>query len=158
MEISAIFFRAVLAALPILGLTLRAKSGFVYGAVGAGVLISTVLIFSAVRFVIPERVHRLSTLFLFLILGTIGIENFSLSPLLLVSLSLLAAIQFSRRRENWVLIAKETLLLGFCFWAILTGHGILSNLLGERLGVEFFKLPSGSYFLTGLALTIMRKK
>ena len=151
------FSRALLASLPLLGFTLRAKSGLLYGTVVSSVLLSGTLIFIAIQAALPNTLHRLSFLLLLLVLGVIGAELFSLSPLLLVSLLGLLPTQFSPRGENWDRRTGKTLAACFFFWALLAGHGILSELLGLHWGIGFFQFPGGSYFLFGLLLVLMRK-
>ena len=153
-----ILLRALLAALPLLGVTLGAKSGFVYGWVGASIFILTTSIFFMLRPALPRLAHRLSFLLLLLVLGVIGQELLSLSPLLLASLLFLPSPEFLHLPGRIGEMAKKMFLTGFSFWGFLAGHGILSGLLGSGAGIRFFQLPAGSYFLLVLVLVFLRKK
>lgn len=150
--------RALLAAIPLFSLTLHAKNGFVYGIVGAAVLVLAVLIFFAVHAALPETVHRLSLTLLIVVLGVIAKEILSLSSLLLVSLSILPLPDVFRRRKKWRQVISKTFFSGFIFLALLASHGLLSEILGRRLEWNLFRLPAGSYLITGFALIFLRKK
>lgn len=160
--INPLLGRALLAALPLLGLTLQARSGFIYGALGGGTLLLATTIFLAVHFAIPEALHRLSYFLLFLIPGVIGAELFSRGapaavPLLWVSLSILSPPDLFRVRKKGRRILKKTLFVSLAFWGLLTAHGVLSDVLGQRAGILFFQQPGGSYFLLGLAVMFLKR-
>lgn len=159
---SPIFLRAILAVLPLLGITRNWLSGILVGTVGVIILLTVLLIFSALRSVLPQKIHSVA-LFLLFVAGVVWFETlsfglFSAPPILLVSLCLLIPLDLFRGKKNGKRIFQKSWITGLSFWVLLTGHGIFLELLGGRLGVEFFKLPAGSFFLAGLALTFVPRK
>lgn len=150
--------RALLAAIPLLGLTRSIQSAVLYVAVVTALFLLTALIFFTIRPVLPEILQRLSCFLIVGVLGVIGVRFFSLSPLALVSLSILPPPEFFRRRKNWSRLTGKIFLLAFSFGALLAGHGIFSGLLGREMGGRLFQLPAGSYFFLGLVLPFLRKK
>jgi hypothetical protein len=152
-----LLLRALLAALPVLGVTLKMRDGFLYGTVGAGIFLLAALIFLAIKFALPAAVHRLSLFLLLLVLGVIGMKVFSLSGIFLASLLLLPLPELFRRRGRLERVGGKVLLAGFCFWALLTAHGALSHLLGLKLGLGLFQMPAGSYLLAGFLPLFLRK-
>ena len=157
-KVNPIFLRALLATLPLLGLTLSVKSGFLYAAVVTTLFLLTALIFLTIRPVLPKILQRLSCFLLVWVLGVIGAQLFSLSPLALVSLSILPPPEFFRRLKNWNRLTEKIFLLAFSFGALLAGHGIFAGLLGREMGLGLFQFPAGSYFFMGLVLPFLRKK
>lgn len=151
-----LLLRALLAALPLLGLASKPWPGVVYGAFGFGIFLVATLIFLGIHFAIPQTLHRLSFFLLLLVFGVIGSELFSVSPLLLAGLFFLPLPELFRRRKKWDPILRKTLLVGFSFGVILAGHGILTNLLGVGGRVPLFQLPAGSYLILGLALAFLK--
>jgi len=84
--VNSLLLRTVLAALPLLGLSLQARAGFAYGVLCAFLLLLATLIFLTVRVIIPETVHRISFMLLLLVFGVIAAEMSRLSPLFLPGL------------------------------------------------------------------------
>ena len=157
-----VLLRALLAALPLLGVTLEWENGFVYGGMVVGILFLSALIFSSLSFVIPQPLYRISFL-LPLILGAAGIEIIlggrgSPAPLLLASVCLLTNPDLFRNQKNWTRVAKKTFLASLYFWMLVTGHGILCDLLGSGMGIRFFQIPAGSFLLIGMALALIPKQ
>ncbi len=152
------FRRALWAALPLLGLTLSARSGVLYATLVAAFFLSATLIFLSIHPLFPRALQRLSCFLLIWTLGIIGGHIFSLSPLILVSLSILPPADFFRQRKHENRLAKKLFLLAFSFAALVAGHGIFSDLLGRQIGLKIFQLPAGSYFFMGLVLPFVRKK
>lgn len=149
--------RAILASLALLGLTLNSRAGLLYGSLGFWVLLASTLIFLACRRVLPKRAHRIAFFLLLLFFGVIGTELSSLSPLLLVSVCVLASPDLFRPGKKGGRIVHKTLSTSFLFWMILSGHGILTEFLGQKIALPFFQLPCGSYFLAGLILAFLPK-
>ena len=142
--------RALLATLPLLGLSLEAKASILFGGLGAGILILAVLFFLLFHMALPLTLHRLSFLLLLLFVGLLGNKFFSLPFIFVVSLCVLAPPDLFRAKKLWSRIAMKTLLTGALFWGLLAALGCFS-------GFQFFKNPAGSYFLLGAALVFVPK-
>lgn len=157
-SVNSLLLRTVLASLPLLGLSLQARAGFAYGVLCAFLLLLATLIFLAVRAIIPETVHRISFMLLLLVFGVIAAETSRLSPLFLPGLFLLPYPENFRRGLPWPRVLGKAVAAGLSLWALLTTHGVFSQVLGLGWGIRFFQLPAGSYLLLGLGIAALRKK
>jgi hypothetical protein len=144
-KMNPLFLRALMASLPLLGLTLGVEMGLLYGAVTVAVLVSALGIFLAIQGAIPRIVHPLSFFLILFVGGVLAGELFSVSVLFLVSLCLLVLPDFFRPLR----LVSKTLFVGFSFWSFLMWHALLSDLLGRGVGIRLFQLPAGSYLLMG---------
>lgn len=157
---SSILWRTLIAVLPLPGLVLTVKDGFVYGILGGALLLFVILLFFLIHRLIPERMFRLSFFLLLILVGVRAVEwilssSNPLSFILLASLALLTPPDLFRKQRNWRRIAGKSFLTAVSFWFFLAGHGIFSELLGRGLGIQFFQNPAGSYFLAGLLVTFL---
>ncbi len=150
-----LFLRSLLAALPLLGLSLKLRDAFLFGGLAAGILILTVFLFLVFHFVIPESLRRLSFLLLLLFFVVLGERLFHLPFVFVGSLCLLTPPDLLRIEKNWLKISTKTLLAGTLFWALLLAQGFFSDWAGSRIGFQFFQTPAGSYFLIGLGLALV---
>lgn len=148
--------RPLLAALPVLGFALEAKSAFLYGAVVGLTLLIATLIFLLIQALLPVLIYRVSFLVLVLAIGVLAGHFLAVPAVALASLVLLIPPEFLRRRKNWDPMARKLILGGLTFWALLTGHGVVSEQLGLPMGWEFFRLPVGSYLLVGFLPLLWR--
>ena len=143
-----IFWRSLLALLPILGWVSEPARGFISGWLGLAVLLSATLIFLKVRPRIPQTFRFLVFFLILLALFTMAREFFpgrtvwKPVPVLLVSLCILADPDLFRIRTRPHWVARKTLLAGLWFWLLLTGHGLLVDGFGRKVGMEIFKLPA----------------
>jgi hypothetical protein len=149
--------RALLATLPLLGLSLEAKASFLFGGLGAGILVLAVLVFLLFHVALPLTLHRLSFLLLLLFIGLLGNKLFSLPFIFVASLCVLAPPDLFRAKKLWSRIATKTLLTGALFWGLLATLGCFSDWGSQALGFQFLKNPAGSYFLLGAALVFVPK-
>ena len=144
--------RALVAVLPLLGFSLEARGGLVYGVVGAGLFLVAVFWFLLVRPLLPRSVERVGY-FLFLLGLVVAAEKiFSSSHLLLVSLFLLSPPELFQRRKRWDVVASQAVLISCFFFIFLAVHGAVAEGLGLKAGIPFFRHPAGSYFLVGFTL------
>ena len=155
--------QALLASLPLLGAAVDLRSGVLYGGVGVTIFLVSTFIFFVLRPVIPDQFYRLSFILLIFLLGLSGIEwlkkGLGYSAFLLpASLCILTPPDFFRRPRNWKRLMGKNLASGFYFWILLAGHGTLSEFLGKELGVHLAQHPAGSFFLLGLAMTLLPER
>lgn len=155
---NSLLLRALLASLPVLGLALDPQSGLLCGTSVLLALLLATLIFLTLHPLLPRVLHRLSFFLLLWVLGVVGIEFFSIPPLLLVSLTLLPLPDLFREPKKRKRIWEKTLFTGLYFWAFLVGHALVTGLLGRGMGIPLFHEPAGSYFLLGLAVTFLGKR
>lgn len=164
------FLRALLAALPVLGLTTDGENGIVIGGIGMAVLLLATFIFLLVRRFIPEMMRQISLLLLLAFLGIFAHEIVwdskptfpflhSVSPssilFLWVSLLVLMLPDPLHPEKRWGRIFRKTAGVGLIFWALIAAHGMLSELLGPRTGIFLFGTAAGSYFLVALLLPLI---
>lgn len=141
-----------LAALPLLAFSLEARSGFFYGAVGAGAFLGVRLGFFLISKVLPEYCHRL---LFWLLLGAVPLgaseifEAGSRTPFLLTIVSLLILTA----KDD----ARHVISPALFYWFLLTAHGLVTETLGYFVGLSFFQQPAGSFFLMGLAVTFFAR-
>lgn len=155
---NSLFSRALLAALPTLGLVLATRDGVLYGGILFGIFLLTIFVLRFIHRITPAPVHRIS---FFLLIAVLGVKTIPLlfpsggplSFLPLASLWLLAPTELFRKRGNWRRIRQTSFLTSLFFWVLLAGHGFLSEVLGHWAGVHLFQHPAGSYLLAALALT-----
>lgn len=159
---SPLLLRALLAALPLLGVTLEWESGFVDGAMIVAILFLSVLIFRGLSSVIPQSLYRICFLLLLILSATAfriffgGLDRST--PLLLASLFLLVPPDLFRNpNKGWTRAARKTFLTSLYFWILVAGHAVFCDLLGSGMGIRFFQSPAGSYFLMGTALAVFPK-
>lgn len=153
-----IFLRALLAALPVLGLSVGAGKGLAYGAVGGGLLLGVTLLFLGIRSAFPPPVRRLSFFLLLFVTTVIAGNIFSLSALLAVSLCFLTLPDVFREKGDGRRVMGKALGASFSFWVILTGYGIFTEFLALNGSLGLFQLPTGGFFLAGLVLSLFPKK
>ncbi len=150
---SSLILRAVLAALPVLSLAERTKSGLLYGIAGAGILILAGLVFFLVRNLLPRTAERISFLLILSALALAAEKIFQISFLFLAGLLILSPPELFQKRNVWEGAAKKIIWSSFFYLIFLSVHGALAEALGLRAGIRFFQHPAGSYFLAGLALS-----
>ncbi len=157
-----ILSRTLWVTLPFLGLVTGMKDGLLYGAFGAGIFFAAILLFLALQPFAPVQFHRL---LFYLILLTAGVTVLRLllpqagvfGLFLPASLCLLAPPELFRKRKNPLKILERNLWAGSAFWALVAGHGILSEWI-RRTGIQLFPTPAGSYALLSLAATLLPRK
>ena len=149
-----LILRVLLAALPLLGLALEARSGLIYGGLAAGIFLLTATIFLLIRPALPRTVQRLVYFLVLLALTILAGRIHSVSFLIFVSLLLLSPPELfqKRRRRNGIL--RAAVLSSLAFFIFLSLHGLLAQGLGLGGRMRFFQHPAGSYFLGGLTLMI----
>ena len=152
---SPIFWRVFLAAIPMLGLVRDTRSGVLCGGLSAVVLIASSSILLIVRKIIPKPVHRMVFFIAAVVLGTSMIQFIffkeSVSGLfMIVSVILLMPPQMLRMPGSWKRAAKKISAMSFLFWALLAGHGFLSELLRQG-GLAIFQTAAGSYLLIAVS-------
>ena len=148
---SPIFWRVFLAAIPMLGVVRDTRSGVLYGGVSAVILITSSFILLVLRRIIPKPAHRMVFFIAAVVLGTSMIRFIffkeSVSGLfMIVSVILLMPPQMLRMPGSWKRTAKKISAMGFLFWALLAGHGLLSELFHQG-GLAIFQTTAGSYLL-----------
>lgn len=153
-----LLLRSALAVLPLLGLSLEAESGFLYGAVCSGVLLIATSIFIGIRGLLPRVTHPLSFFLLLLVLGVMAQEVFALSFLFIPSSLLLVSGNVFQKHVEGRRLMRSTARVAVLFLVLLSAHGMCSELLGERAGFEFFRMPAGSYFLLGLVFACIPQR
>ena len=133
-----LLLRAVLAALPLLGLAFDTTASLVYGTVGSGIFLLALFVF------------------LLLLLGFTALTAriLPLSFLLFASLVLLTPPDLFQKQKHWQPVARKSILTLLIFTAFLAIHGFFVEELGLKMGVGFFEHPAGGYFLAGLVLAI----
>ena len=151
--------QAVLAGLPLLGWVRDAKSGVLWGGMGVIIFMASTHLFFILRPILPERFFRFGFFLLLILIGASGIEflkqELGVAAFILpASLCVLTPPDFFRRQRSSKLLAKKNLIRGFYFWALLAGHGILSEWV-RHLGIHFAAHPAGSFFLLGLAMALL---
>ena len=162
-SMNPVFLPPLLALLPVLGLALDTRKAFGLGAAVTSTLLLTVLLFFVIRAFLPEAAHRVGFFLLALAVSIFVSRIFFAVPLernlrLLIPLFLLLPPEFFRHRRNWNSMVKKILLASLAFWVLLVGHGALAEFAGGKMGLEFFRLPVGSYFLLGwIALGVRRQ-
>lgn len=153
-----LIFRVLLALLPILGFAAKPAPAFLWGVLTALILTTAAAFLLGTRFIFPWTVWRMTLFLPLLALTALAGKFLALPPFFLLSLMILVPPGFSRRRENWDAAARKLVRGGLLFWAVLTGHGLLMEILSASLGLRIFELPGGSYLLISLALAVVGKK
>lgn len=143
-----LLLQSLLALLPLFGLKLGALRTLCQGVLGGGLLVFTTMVFLVIRKTLPRPLHRLSFFLLLLVDGMMIGEIFSLSLLWIPSLFLLTPPDLFRRRTRAREVVDQTLALALSFAALSAGGGILTGILGNRWGVN--------YFLGGLLLAFFQ--
>lgn len=154
---NALFLRALLASLPVLGFALQMENGFIYAVVGSAVFLLAGSGFFLIQAVLHRPIERLGYFFLLLVFVVIAEKFFSVSILLLTSVLILSPPDLFKKRRNKKPILVKIIFTSFFFFMILAFHGALAECLGMRAGILFFQHPSGSYFLAGLTLAVLSK-
>lgn len=145
------FLRAILAALPLLGLMTGWRDGFRYGAAAFFIVGVSCLIFLETRPLLPKKARQPFLLFVLLALGIAAGRLFSLSSLLLPALILLSPPEEARSVKQGTTVFKIAVSGAAALVLLLLAHGAAYEFLGLGLGWEFFQLPAGSFlFLGGL--------
>lgn len=147
-------FRTLIAALPILGFALEAKSGFLLGGATTLLLGGTEAIFLGIQKIVPGTVRKISFFLILIVFGVILEEIFSVPFLVLTSACFLIPSDLFRPRKNGRKMFRKMLLMGLSFWALLLFHGIVMELLGKEGNVWFFQLPAGSYLVLGILVLV----
>ena len=149
-----LLLRAVLAALPLLGLAFDTTASLVYGTVGSGIFLLALFVFLLLRRPLPRIIQRLSFLLLLLGFTVLAARILPLSFLLFASLVLLTPPDLFQKQKHWQPVARKSILTLLIFTAFLAIHGFFVEELGLKMGVGFFEHPAGGYFLAGLVLAI----
>lgn len=161
-----LFLKILLAALPILALTIRFPDAWRAGTVVCVTYWFTASFFKLTWSFFPRRMLGFSMVFLLVFEGSLIWAWTGLTPYWLASVYLLGPLEFSERKQTVKTSQKqdrskiishrfsEIFLKGLIFMTLTAFLGGTQDFFSNRFAFSFFQSPAGALFLLGAAAVV----